>query len=81
MGMHFGMRSISPKEGEYPFSTFVHIELNGYTLDSANKILLSAQLMTTKEVDECIDGLIAELNKLRGPAKQHLLRIKSNETR
>jgi hypothetical protein len=72
MGLNFGVHSVSPKKGESQFSTFVHIALKGHFKDDAGQVLLSAQLMTDTEVDNCIDSLIEELNKLRSPAKRAL---------
>ncbi len=72
MALHFGVHGVSPKKDDDPFIPFVHIELTWPFKDDTGKVLLSAQLMTDRDVDDCIDGLIEELNELRGLAKRDL---------
>ena len=81
MGLHFGVHSVSPKKGDFPFTPFVGIELTHCTKDNDGRVLLSPQLTTDGEVHYWIDRLIGELRKLREPAKRALRRNEYLETR
>ena len=60
------------KKGDNPVSPFIHLSLGYHATSDDGHILLSAQLMTNREVDECVDQLRKELEKFRKEAKQEL---------
>lgn len=62
------------KLGDYPTSPMVHVSLSTYS-EQSGVILLSAQLMTDKEVDDTIDRLKSELESVRNLAKKELKKI------
>lgn len=59
------------KRGELPVSPFLHLSVGTYFEEEGN-ILLSAQLMTGKEVDEVVDQMKLELDEFRMKAKKEL---------
>ncbi len=67
---------VAPKKGDVPFSPFLHIYLSEYSSDSKGRPLLSPQLMTDKEIDESIDYLLTQLEKVRKSAKTKLKKTK-----
>ena len=51
----FDYKLVAPKEGDYPFTPFIHIVLNDNVFtDSDGSVSLSAQLMTDNEIDDRI---------------------------
>jgi hypothetical protein len=63
---------VAPEKGKIPFTPFLHIYLSEHASDSEGRKLLSPQLMTDKEIDEAIDSLIRQLEKVRKKAKSKL---------
>lgn len=59
------------KKGDYPITSFVHLSLGTY-MEEQDHILLSAQLMTDREVDEVVDSLKKELDEFGKAAKREL---------
>jgi len=57
-----------------PISPLVHVCISNY-YQHDGQILLSAQLMTEKEIDEAVDHLREELETFRNKAKQELKKI------
>jgi hypothetical protein len=66
---------VAPGKGDLPFTPFLHIYLSEHSTEFG-KILLSPQLMTDKEIDESIDLLIMQLEKVRKMAKSKLKKSK-----
>ena len=60
----------SPKEGDIPFTPFGQIYVKSHAKDKQGHILLSANCMTKKEVDEQVDRLIKQLENIRKKAKK-----------
>jgi hypothetical protein len=58
------------KKGEMPFKPIVNLYLSTYGTDKDGKILLSYELMSEMEIDNYIDGLINDLEKIRRKAKK-----------
>lgn len=59
------------KKGDYPLSPFLHLSVGTYSKEQEH-ILLSAQLMTEREIDEVVDQLRNELEDFRKEAKNEL---------
>jgi hypothetical protein len=72
MSLRFDLIHVSPNPDESPFTPFVHVRVSSYSTDVHSNIIVSPQLMTAREVDESVDGLILELNTLRAKAKRLL---------
>lgn len=68
------------KKGDYPVSPFVHLSLGTY-MSEQDHILLSAQLMTDKEVDEVVDSLKGELDEFGKVAKRELRELREKMLR
>ena len=66
-----------PKKGDVPFKPCLSIYLSEHFKDSEGHILLSSQLMTDKEIDEAVDSLKAQLEKVRKSAKLKLKKVKA----
>ncbi|WP_198120383.1 hypothetical protein [Massilia rhizosphaerae] len=66
------------KSGDCPANAFVSIGVNEHIALPNGELLISAQLATDGEVDYAVDGLIAELEKIRRAAKT---RIKADNAR
>lgn len=64
----FMVRRTPPRNATEARSLVPYVEI----LASAGETSLTANLMTEKEVDEAIDGLIAQLQQLRKEAKAEL---------
>jgi hypothetical protein len=62
------------KSGEIQASPFIHLSVAPNTIQSEG-VLLSAQLVSAKEIDESIDQLRVELEDLRKKAKNELQRL------
>ena len=74
---------IEPKEGQYPFTPFAHIVPKKRPLVGQGNMLedrpvLTPQLMAPTEVDYYVDGLIADLEKIRREARKKLRNFASN---
>jgi hypothetical protein len=67
---------VAPKKGDMPFTPYLHIHLSEYSSDAEGHILLSAQLMTDKEIDEAVDLLLKQLENVRKRAKSKLKKSK-----
>ena len=67
---------VAPKKGDIPFTPYLHIHLSEHASDSEGHILLSARLMTDKEIDEAVDLLLKQLEKVRKRAKSKLKKVK-----
>lgn len=65
------------KQGDPPCSPFIHIAL-GYHAVEGDHMLLSAQLMTNREIDEAIDSLQSDLEECRKSAKSDLKKLRAN---
>jgi hypothetical protein len=59
------------KRGEYPVTPFLYLSTGTHYQVEGN-LLLSAQLMTVKEVDEVVDQMKLELEEFRIKAKKEL---------
>ena len=59
------------KSGDYPVHPFVHLSVV-YNVEKDGQLLLSPQLMTDREIDETVDGLVQELEVFRRSAKKEL---------
>ena len=59
------------KKGDYPISPYLHLSVGNHFEEEGN-ILLSAQLMTSREIDEVVDQLNQELEEFRNNAKKEL---------
>jgi hypothetical protein len=70
------VHKVAPGKGDLPFTPYLHIFLSEYSSDSEGRILLSAQLMTDREIDETVDYLVVQLEKVRKAAKLELKRTK-----
>ena len=70
---------VAPKKGEMTFPPYLHIHLSEHFSDSEGHILLSPQLMTDKEVDESVNLLVMQLEKVRNTAKLKLKKAKESE--
>ena len=68
----------SQKKEQYPISPFVHLSIDSRA-DENGRILLTAQLMTDKEVDEAVDSFIRELEEIRQEAKKRLRSLQSKQ--
>jgi hypothetical protein len=68
--------TVAPKKNEPPFPPFVHIYLSSHSVDTDGRNLMSPELMTDIEVDETIDYLIKQLEKVRKKAKSELMKTK-----
>ncbi len=68
----------SRERGQYPSSPFVHLSIGSHTEENG-RILLTAQLMTDKEVDEAVDDFMRELEEFRQAAKKELLTLQSKQ--
>lgn len=66
----FDFKLVAPKDGDYPFTPFIHIVLNSFSTDSDGSVSLSAQLMTDQEIDYRIQSLKDELDRIGHAAKQ-----------
>ena len=69
---------VAPKKGDMPFPPYLHIHLSEHFSDSEGHILLSPQLMTDKEIDETVDLLVVQLEKVRKTAKLKLKKAKES---
>jgi hypothetical protein len=67
---------VASGKGDLPFTPYVHIYLSDFTNDSVGYPLMSPQLMTDVEIDETIDYLVSQLEKVRKTAKLKLKKIK-----
>jgi hypothetical protein len=67
---------VAPKKGDMPFTPYLHIHLSEHVSDSEGHILLSPQLMTDKEIDEAVDLLVMQLEKVRKAAKAKIKKTK-----
>jgi hypothetical protein len=70
------VHKVAPGKGDIPFPPYVHIYLSEYSSDSAGRPLMSPELMTDREIDEAIDYLASQLEKVRKAAKLQLKKIK-----
>ncbi len=72
--MHSPMQSWT--RGAYPLSPFVEITLDdaGLLRQAGSRLVLTDQLMTAVEVDDAIDNLVRELERVRSEAKEELRR-------
>ena len=68
---------VAPRKGDVPFTPYLHIYLPEHSSGPEGRILLSPQLMTDKEIDESIDSLIMQLEKVRKTAKSKLKKEKA----
>jgi len=68
--------TVTPGKDDPPSSPYVHICPSQHSVDDSNKILLSPQLMTDKEIDETVDQLIDQLKKARSKEKRELKKKK-----
>ena len=68
-------RLVAPEKGAYPFTPFVQFVLSSYSTDSAGCPCLSAQLMTEREIDERIQSLKDNLDRVGNLAKRALRRV------
>ncbi|MDD9962520.1 MAG: hypothetical protein OXU70_10565 [Gammaproteobacteria bacterium] len=65
----FDYHLAAPRRGEYPFTPFARIVLDGYFCSRDGRPELSAQLMTDTEIDWCVQQLKRELDKVGRRAK------------
>jgi hypothetical protein len=49
----------------------------GWHTDEGGQLLLTPQLMTDREIDEAVDGLIKELEEFRKAAKKELMTLRA----
>jgi len=63
---------VEPGKGDPPCTHYVQIWLSGFSQGPGGRILLSPDLMTDVEVDESVDLLIKQLEKIRKEAKKEL---------
>lgn len=63
---------VAPKKGDLPYNPYVCIWLSQSSKDNHGRTILSPDLMTEKEVDESVDLLISQLEKVRKKAKRQL---------
>jgi len=68
------------KKGQYPVAPFLRLSV-GFSSEKDGNVLLSPQLMTEKEVDETVDGLIKELEEFRRTTKKELESILARQLR
>ena len=61
------------KSGLPPLAASVSVRLITYHVAGTGVITVGAELATDREVDECIDSLIADLNAVRKRAKKQLM--------
>lgn len=58
--------------GDVPVPALVSVGIDSHTARTSGEILVSPQLATDREVDEAVDGLIAELEQIRRDAKARI---------
>jgi hypothetical protein len=63
------------KKGDSPVSPFVHLSLGTY-MQEQDHVLLSAQLMTDREIDEVVNSLKGELDEFGKTAKKELKELR-----
>ena len=59
------------KPGDYPLSPYVSIGLKSFSEENG-QILLTANLMTTAEIDCAVERLVGEIRKCGGAMKRKL---------
>lgn len=67
------------KKGDRLVSPFVKIQLNTYSEDQDGRIIISSDLMSDKEIDETIDHIVKEFERLRKAAKSELKTIRHRQ--
>ena len=73
MSRFFVFRNLKDwKSGDYPVNASVSIGVADHLVLSTGEVLVSAALMTEREVDFAIDGLIKELEQVRRTAKANI---------
>ena len=60
----------APRSGDPPFSPIANITLKRHSTLHDGSIALTPDCMTEREVDECIESLIADLNAIRSEARR-----------
>ena len=60
------------RKGEYPIAPFVYLDVATFQRDGDQAVTIGPQLMSVREVDELVDGVIEELENFRKVAKRAL---------
>ncbi|MCD6390173.1 MAG: hypothetical protein J7L69_12240 [Desulfobulbaceae bacterium] len=68
--------TVAPRKGDLPFTPYSHIYLSSHSTDDSGRILMSPQLMNDREIDETINQLIEQLEKVRKKTKKELQKKK-----
>ena len=71
----------APMKDEPPFKPYVELWLPEYSDDESGKILLSRPLTAESEIDEAVNGLAGQLEKVRVKAKKDLQKVKRDLNR
>lgn len=62
----------SQNKEKFPNATFPNIWVSSYIKDTDGRVLISPELATNQEVDQCVNDLIKQLEKVRKKAKKTL---------